>query len=299
MSILFLSTALMGCYEENKFPDTPSIAFESIEFVDSSNDVDSLKLTFSFEDGDANIGFNESRDIFFPYNQYLVFLDINDSIVTRSNFENIQGQLYLAQLITKNISLRINEGKVFYSLSEENNHAVLAFDKQLYDGSYMEIGDEITQEDFVCPNVFNQLLDGFRVYGSSSAIGLSVYTQDRNLLNSYNQRIDDDILVIPVTSYHNIFIHIEQQTLDGGFERVDFQNIFQTDHCLFGNFNGRIPLFAQDGERGSITYSIISRGLSIAFQDNLLRMKFSVLDRAGNRSNEVITPTFKLSEITQ
>ena len=295
LSSILLLFFLTACFEEAEFPDTPNIEFENLTFIDSSTSVDSLKLTFNFEDGGANLGILEDEDIFFPFNQYLVFLDENDSIITRSRVDEVEGPIYLAQLITKTISLFASGGQIFYSL-EGTNHAVLAFEKEEFTG-------EISAADFTCPSIFNQDLNGLRVYGSSSEIGLEVYSFTVNgtvtQLTSREFDIDDDILVVPVDTHYNIFITIEQENISGEFEEVDFRGIFQSEDCLLGNFNGRIPWFSQDGESGKITYSIISRGLSIAFQENLLRIRFSVVDRLGNLSNEVITPSFRISEISQ
>jgi len=281
---IFLLVSLSSCFDEEEFPDTPKIEFESLEFIDSNTSVDSLSLTFHFEDGGANIGIVEDEDIFFPFNQYLVFVDENDSLVTLSRLDRIEGPVYLAQLITRTISLTARGGDLFYSL-DGTNHAVLAFDKVLYEGGDPNIGPEITQEDFSCPNLFNQDLNGLRLYGSSSDVGLDVYSINDNVLTVIEYDVDEDLLVLPVDSHYNLFVTFKQRVIGGSFEEVNFRELFQNDDCLFGNFNGRIPWFSQDGESGSITYNIISRGLSIAFQENDIRLVFSVLDRNGNRSN--------------
>lgn len=291
--ILFILTS---CFEEEEFPDTPKIEFKNIAFVNSSSDVDSLKLTFSFEDGGANVGIIESSDIFFPYNQYLIFLDEDDSVITESRIGSIEGQIFVAQLITRNISLNSSGGQIFFSLLDDANHAVLAFDKQEYT-------DEISIEDFKCPNIFNQRDNlGRRIYDAESDIGLNVYTFESGATGSFlsftEYRYNEDILVIPVNTHYNLFVEIQKENIDGIFEDIDYQGIFNSEDCLLGNFNGRIPWFSQDGESGTITYSILSRGLSTAFQENQIRLVFWVLDRNGNQSNKD-SVDFTLPGITQ
>ena len=77
----------------------------------------------------------------------------------------------------------------------------------------------------------------------------------------------------------------------------DFRETFNTNDCLAGNFNGRIPWFDPEGKSGTITYKIQSFGFAAAIQNNT-RIKFSVMDREGNRSNEVFTREFFLQDIT-
>ena len=60
---------LQSCQKEDSLPVTPSIEFKSLEkFTAVNAGIDSLVLTFAFEDGDGDIGFPDSdtssRDIF-------------------------------------------------------------------------------------------------------------------------------------------------------------------------------------------------------------------------------------------
>jgi len=59
---------LTGCKDEKNYPDTPVITFKSLEKFSGSSGLDSLELTFSFTDGDGDLGSPStdvtSRDIF-------------------------------------------------------------------------------------------------------------------------------------------------------------------------------------------------------------------------------------------
>jgi hypothetical protein len=70
LCILALSIFLMtGCEKDDNLPVIPEISFKTLEKFPSQNaGIDSLVLTFSFEDGDGDIGSPDSdtisRDIF-------------------------------------------------------------------------------------------------------------------------------------------------------------------------------------------------------------------------------------------
>lgn len=63
---------LGGCLNEPSYPDTPSIAFESIERVrytvpNSTVPIDSVYITVSFQDGDGDLGLNSVEAQTAPY----------------------------------------------------------------------------------------------------------------------------------------------------------------------------------------------------------------------------------------
>ena len=72
---------MTGCYEKDVFPDTPKITFEDLVFYDG-NLTDSLILTFSFEDGNGDIGIIENQDVLPPFHEFDVYIDSRDSIAT-------------------------------------------------------------------------------------------------------------------------------------------------------------------------------------------------------------------------
>ena len=60
--LLLVGSIFVGCYESPDFADTPSIAFENVTFkeVGGNTDADSLNITFYFEDGDGDLGLDDS-----------------------------------------------------------------------------------------------------------------------------------------------------------------------------------------------------------------------------------------------
>ena len=283
---LFLLFTLTSCFEEEVFSDVPEIEFIDVVYKDDPILQDSLFLTFSFTDGNSDLGLIQNDDFFFPYNQFLVFLDENDSLITTSNINSVTGPIYVAELVTRNIFLLTRGGDIFFDIGGDN-HLVPAYNKQLFEGDISEIALE-------CPNLYNQNGD---VYGSGSTIGLNLYTiTDNNELVVETLKFSDELVVIPLDSHYNIFVEFEEE-IGGEFVPLDFRRVFNSSDCLAGNFNGRIPWFDPEGRSGTITYKIQSFGFSAALQNNT-RIRFSVMDREGNRSNEVLSSEFFLSDIT-
>ena len=298
---IVLVFSLTSCFDEAEYSDVPEIEFLSLEYRERQNSLDTpaLVLEFGFTDGGSDFGIIDDEDIFFPYNKYLVFLDEDDSIISLDNISSVEGDVYLAELIIRNIEIFVLGGQLVYANSDEQLNPVLAYNKQLYDGS-------VSIEDFECPNLFNQPDNlGRRIYDSNSEVGLRVYYFEESedgfvTLNDYETRVENDILVQPVETHYNFYITFEEETLDGSFQPVDFRDIFGLESCEVGVFDARIPWFDRDGgESGTIIYDINSSGWELAFQDKLIRIRFQIIDRAGNLSNEVIIDPFRLSDITQ
>jgi len=78
VSVLFIGFFL-GCRPEEEFPLEPVLAVESIDRISSNT----IKVTFSFTDGDGNVGLNDN-DTLAPNNcpscqyYYNLFLDYQD-----------------------------------------------------------------------------------------------------------------------------------------------------------------------------------------------------------------------------
>lgn len=76
--LLFLAIATLGsCNDEPDYPPlspVPSIAFRSIDFrlVEGISNPDTLSISFTFQDGDANLGLddNDIQEPFHPFNYY-------------------------------------------------------------------------------------------------------------------------------------------------------------------------------------------------------------------------------------
>ena len=85
-SIGFLFVALVllsACQREEKFPVEPAISFVSFEKIDDGSAVDNKgKLTIHFQDGDGDVGLNETdtmppfnRDSIYHYNFFINYYE--------------------------------------------------------------------------------------------------------------------------------------------------------------------------------------------------------------------------------
>ena len=77
------SVIVSSCYEVPKFSKVPKIGFESIEFVKigTNTDPDSLNIYLSFEDGDGDLGLDNSFTDK-PFQEGNYFVDSNGDLIT-------------------------------------------------------------------------------------------------------------------------------------------------------------------------------------------------------------------------
>ena len=73
---------LAGCFSPPEFSNVPAISFSHLECIEVPSSPDSLILSFSFMDGDGDIGLGtETRFTFPPYHEINVVFDSEDSLV--------------------------------------------------------------------------------------------------------------------------------------------------------------------------------------------------------------------------
>ena len=280
ISCLVLLFALTSCYDEEQFPDTPKIEFESLEFVDTQTS-DTLILKFHFEDGDANLGVPQN-DFSSPYT---LLVDTEPKILTEANIADAQPPIFFAPLILDDIvPLRLDDNTVTILPGSGSYPAFFTGEV------YTDTPDTISLE---CPNLINQNLALF------DTVDVSLYTLNGPLYEEvFRQNIDAVVPALYRESYFNLIIQFER-IVNGAPQVIDFREEFSQTDCSVGSFNARIPLFDQDGRSGTITYNMISFLLRLGIGDDPFQVRFFVYDRAGNKSNEVVSPTFLMSEITR
>lgn len=279
--------AVTGCFEKDVFPDTPKISFEDIVFYDGTN-TDSLILTFSFEDGNGDIGIIDGLDILPPFHEFDVYIDSRDSLVTEANLSEVVPPIYLAPLITQNFAPIGISGNTLIVDPSDSDYPVLAFNRQLF-------SEDVSDIPFECPGLANQ----DQTFLTNTTITSYDFDENTRIIPTTGaQVVNTTIPVRRVESHYNFIIEF-QKKVGENYVPLDYQDIFGTELCDIGIFNGRIPVYDPDGKSGTITYSIQSVILRLAFLDDVIRAKFFVYDRAGNKSNEVFTPEFVLSDITQ
>ena len=283
-----MAIALTSCFDKDIFPDTPKIAFENIVFYDGTS-TDSLILSFSFEDGNGDIGIIQSQDVLPPYHQFNVYLDSRDSVITESNIDMAVPPVYTAPLITKNFIPRVISGNILIVDLSEADYPILAFEKESF-------SDDVSDIPFTCPDLTNQ----DRIFLKNTTLTPYLLGKGSTIIPSKAgaQAINSILPVQRIETYYNLILEFQKKVGDN-YIPLNYQQIFGTDKCDIGIFNGRIPLYDSDGKSGTFTYSIQSAVLRLAFLDDIIRAKFYIYDRAGNKSNEVFTPNFVLADISQ
>lgn len=96
---------------------------------------------------------------------------------------------------------------------------------------------------------------------------------------------------------HNNFFVEFMIKRNGNFEKFDFRQEFD---CSV-TYDGRFPLIQKGNKNnpkeGTITYNMQSRFFLAFFDNETLKLRIRILDRAGNYSNFVETPEFTLQGI--
>lgn len=290
ISCIVLLFALTSCYDEEQFPDTPHIEFRSLEFVDTQTS-DSLILKFYFEDGDANLGVFEND--FSP--EYNLFVDSEPKILTEANIDDAVPPVFLAPLFLDNVVPIRFSGNTITIIPGASSYPAF-----IQDEVYTDNPDTI---DFDCPDVINQNLALFdttdvTIYDFVEPRYDEIFTQD---INSPVPALYRETFYNMIVRFQRIINGEPETDEDGRPKYIDFGEVFGETGCSGGpeSFNSRIPFFVEDARSGTITFNMISFFLRIGLGDDPFRMLFFVYDRSGNKSNEVITPPFVLSEITR
>ncbi len=271
---------LTSCFNEEEFPDTPRIEFVALEYADSPT-TDSLILTFSFEDGGANIG--TLGNDFSP--QYDLFVDSEPKVLTADNLDQAVPPIFLAPIVFDNVVPVRLDGNTITILPDANSYPAF-----IEDEVYTEDVNDITLN---CPNVINETLSIF------DSLDVAVYELTNPLYELITlQSINSEVPALIREDYNNLRITFER-IVNGEPQEIDFNAEFPNTSQCVDDFDARIPLFDQNGTSGTISYSMISAVLDIPLAINPFRVRFQVVDRLGNVSNEVVTPTYLLSEITR
>ncbi len=104
-------------------------------------------------------------------------------------------------------------------------------------------------------------------------------------------------------SYYNMTIEYFTKNNDGTFTRFDVKEGKSFPLCGDLTLNGaRIPNLSKDIGKsspldGKITFNYLTQGIDFVFSIKTLKLKVTIVDRAGNRSNEVESKEFTLQSI--
>ncbi len=294
LSITVLSL-LPSCDEpENPgYPAKPSIKFEKIKFIEVGDaaDLDSLRLTFSYKDGDSDLGLSwvDQNDFLPPYNDIFYFQEDGAGDTSKFIAEGIQ----------------IDDHPYYFTLLMPVHDAGLLVTRKTREKDSYDYLPEYNPS-----NCNNYRVPYFAIVPKAAlAVDESFSIQDTLTLEGQEFiLLDQEVLFYqPNENYYNIFVEF-YQSIDG--------EVF-TKYDWFGNecydFNGRIPLILDNPAgiftagtfkikihspwEGQIMYSMISTSFLAVFGNNFLKLRVTIQDRALHKSNTIETPVFKLADI--
>jgi hypothetical protein len=284
ISLILLILVQLSCIRPPEYPDIPQISFERLKLTDTA----SLVLTFHVRDGDGDIGLaSESENIddsLDPFHPFGVVVGEGDEIVTFNN--SINGPYGLIPGIQLPITYTLFKGR------NENNEAIIetrtvlglfrAGDRTFYSN------DDERPVDYDC-------LD-YEI--------MSFYTVDQEIVNDevVSETLVEDVDTVYVQRNPNHFnIYIELYIKQGGN-----YVLYELDECDPG-YTARFPLFKKSNIGRPLDGNISYAFFSVLFNDpessplltETLRIRFWIYDRTLQKSNEVITPDFRLLDLRQ
>lgn len=92
-SLSALLIVMTGCFDPPEFSEVPQIKFKSLRFVEVDNALDTLELSFEFQDGDGDIGLDPSQ-IGPPFHSLNIIWDSEDSLVVFGRPEGVVPPLF-------------------------------------------------------------------------------------------------------------------------------------------------------------------------------------------------------------
>lgn len=319
--ILLLSiTWLSGCFSPPEFSDVPRISLNRLSLTDDAQ----LILSFNVKDGDGNIGLlNRSEkgelvaegifvedgrdevvyyelvggtlesDLLYPFQIYSFIIDSDDNVVTKNSTGHngpfytlpvIQTEIYYSLLYFDNAS---KSQSVRYESSTEH---IYAGGKEFFSDVDERPVDYDCNEYEIVPR--NRIVtNSFQVDGQQGTF--------------YDQTIQsveyDTAFVVRNPFFYNIYVEIEVK--DGGnyIPVRDFYDVIEPCDPIY---TGRFPVFerANFGRPvdGVIDYTLSSgQFLDGPILQETIRFKFFIYDQSFNKSNEVVTPDFRILDLRQ
>lgn len=255
ISIFAMTTS---CLESPEFPETPTIEFEDLTYVEVGGflESDSLILKFRFEDGDGDLGLRaqNAEDISAPYNE-VSFFSYNESTRQVTEFA-------LDTLLGSEIDLVEN----IISFSDRRN-----------------IPDLDTLPDFVFP----ERCDYYREE-QIFLVGQDEPLVDDTLYIHKNPRYNNIY----------VSFLIETAPGSGNFEEFFWEYFQDECNINYdGRFPLINEVGRDKSSEGILTYRMTSIGWRNVLQNNRFKLGVFIYDRAGHKSNYIETPPVTLTEI--
>lgn len=261
----FFGIFCFSCFSPPEFATTPSIEFESVEYVQTSDGFDSLIVYITFKDGDGDLGLDPTETAP-PYHEKFYFLEKGDGTLEKINTYGVPFLVDPADgQIGKLVTDRTRNKPGYEYLPTDNcvnyNTDVVYIreeHKWIFDDSY-HIEDTLATQ-----------------------IGTVYVLQDNFYyeLNPDNKNIEVDFLI--------------KNSPDQEFQEFDWM----ATYCH--PIDGRFPRLADKPRplEGSLRYGMVSFAFGSFYNSQtLLKLRIKIKDRALNTSNVIESRAFTLAEI--
>jgi len=257
--LLITAVSLSSCFDGPEYAKSPNIKFNSIEFKrGTANIKDSLIIDIHFEDGDSDLGLDDNYTATdSKFRQGDFFVDSANNIVTIKHQQALDLPPFEYPYICTNYRLT----PTFSSFCSE-----AGISNENCDQTIKSLGVEVLE-------------------------------------NQSSKIILDTLYFEPNENFYNYFLEFYVKNDQGEFEKYNwYDNELIPDPCAVTSLlNLRFPVVSDDEKNspveGDLKYALVSRGLWVAFQNETLKIKIWIKDRALNQSNVVETGTFTLQSI--
>ncbi|NDC30938.1 MAG: hypothetical protein EBZ58_08400 [Bacteroidetes bacterium] len=167
-NIFLLSLAfvfcLCACKESEIYPSTPSIDYKSLNFYsDTAGGISTVKLTFTFKDGDGDLGL-EDKDTLSPFNN---FTDANRTVLNKYYYNCYVYPLKSINGVFTNINKAFSSDTLFdafrvQNLTPDGKHKAIRgdieveVDPNLFTSGYITNNDTLKYRIFIYDRALHQ-----------------------------------------------------------------------------------------------------------------------------------------------
>jgi hypothetical protein len=312
-SILIIS-ATSSCFDPPVFPETPTIEFESLEFVEFGgfSDPDSLILKIRFKDGDGDLGIGtivtpggdfitNVDDPFHDTNFYLseggeLEKEVGTVTFYTDTLQNGRAEFVPLQVISR----RNNSGKLITYRNYANYTKLPTFDNTL-----IECFDFTVRDLFIFIGNLNQgnqndQYDLRNYYGFSGDAQIvdERYPIKDTIVDAFRNQflhLKDTFYFQINPNHYNIEVDFFVKEFANGNDNDFREYNWRKEFCT--TYDGRFPQLSDSSTPldGILTYNMTSTGFKTIFGSKSIKLKISIKDRKLNMSNEIFTNEIPLN----
>lgn len=287
-----LVLGVSSCFETPEFDDVPKISLDDLYFgvanANSSNGLDSVVLSIKFQDGDGDLGLeatvNRNPSHFSdPFNASFFHLESDGDLIPISTYVGVTDE-NAPRYFNPVLNLDSDQTGILATLrtkdkpeyQDENLPDYVIPDRcgvYISDSVYI-LGDDIRIIDNSFPNV--EEIPGF---------------------NPPLYKVKDIFYIKKNPDTDNIKVTWLKKVPNGSFVEINWQDQNFTQ-CTLG-YDSRFQVVSKSKGpiEGIIRYSMKSSGFSIVLNNEKLKLRVQIKDRALHQSNIIETDEFTLSGI--